>query len=135
MISTFKPRYIELSYDLLHQKYVIEKLNTREIAAQFFSSNSRIRDALKANNIPLRKRKNMSFNRTNTPFGKRLLANGKLEDCPREMEAIQLMIRLKTQNSTYKAICEELEKRGIKTKMGRTKWSSESIKRAIDRGV
>ena len=113
---------------------MVEELKTREIAKQFFSSTARVRDALKANNIPFRKRKNTSFNRTNTPFGKKLIANGKLENCPIEMESIQLMINLKAQKLTYKTICEILQSKGIKTKTGKAKWSSDSVKRAMSRG-
>lgn len=133
MISVLKPRYVELTHSLLHQKYVVEDLQTRELSELFFSSRRRILDALKRHNIPLKKRKNTSFNRTNTPFGKKLLPDGQLEDCPIEMKTVDLMIKMKDQGFTYKAICEELQKREIKTKTGKTKWSPESVKRAIIR--
>jgi len=133
MISVLKPRYIELDYRLLHQKYVLEGLQTGEIAKQTFSSKSRIRNALRANGIPFKKRINTSFNKMNTPFGKVLLANGQLEDCPIEIKAITLMIEMKSKGSTLKAICDELERTGVKTKMGKANWSPESVKRAMRR--
>ena len=133
MISRLKPRHIELDYALLHKKYVVECLQTGEIAKQTFSSKSRVRDALKANGIPFKKRINTSFNKINTPYGKALLPNGQLEDCPREIKIIALMADMRSQGSTYKAICDELQSRGVKTKMGRDNWSSESVKRAMKR--
>ena len=43
------------------------------------------------------------------------------------------MADMRSQGSTYKAICDELQSRGVKTKMGRDNWSSESVKRAMKR--
>lgn len=135
IISVIKPRYVNLSYDLLHQKYVQEGLRTCEIARQTFSSTSRIREALKRAGIPLRKRKGtQTYNSSNLPFGKKLTANGEVIVCPDEMSAVKLMVKMSCDGETFKAIGDELQKRGIKTKSGRESWTTGSIKRAIQRG-
>ena len=45
----------------------------------------------------------------------------------RQMEFVKLMYLMKKNGESFKAIGDELEKRKIKTKLGRTTWSSLDI--------
>ncbi|MCT4642193.1 MAG: recombinase family protein [Bacteriovoracaceae bacterium] len=132
MISGIKPSLPSLSYDILHQKYVIEGLGTGQIAKQFASSKNRIRDALIKYGIPLESKRHR-FNKTNIPFGKKLNSEGGLDDCSKEQRAIEIILKLKSKGLSNRKICEELQSRKIRIKTGKEVWHPESLRQMLKR--
>ena len=130
MISAIKPALTPLTYDVLHQKYVVEGLGTGKIAKQLASSKNRIRSALIAFKIPLES-KRFVFNSTNLPYGKKLNSKGDLVDCAKEQKVIKLILRLKGEGLSNRKICDELQRKKIKTKTGNEVWHHESLRQML----
>lgn len=66
------------------------------------------------------------------PFGYTPGLKGKLFEYPKEQEAIYLMMSLKQEGLSYRAIARELENKGIKTKTGGLKWYGNTVKDIIE---
>ena len=69
-----------------------------------------------------------SFGWKTADDGKRIKPDG------REQKALSLMRQARAAGQSYGAIARELERRGIRTKTGKVKWSKRLIKSLIERG-
>lgn len=130
MISNIKPAIPELSYRVLHQKYVQEGLSLTQLSRHLASSRTRIRKALVSFDIPI-KTKKYCFNSTNVPYGKVVSEAGLVVDCKVEQRNIRLILKLRNSGLSLKEICRKLEERKIPTKTGREVWHSESLRQVI----
>jgi len=65
------------------------------------------------------------------------LAEDEIHLVPNEEEqgAIRLMQRLRAKGESYRAIAEELERRGIRTKEGKTAWTHTAVSRILNRAA
>lgn len=130
MISSIKPAIQELSYRVLHQKYVQDGLSLTQMSRHFASSRSRVRRALVNFNIPIVTNKHR-FNSTNIPYGKVISEEGEVINCKNEQKNIRLILKMRSSGSSLNKICEELERRNIPSKTGRKVWHSESLRQLI----
>ena len=65
------------------------------------------------------------------PFGFDADADGRLRANQSEQETLEAITELRSRGWTLRAICAEMESRGIKTKMGKTKWQPMVISRLL----
>ena len=118
----------------LHEKYVVEKLSTKEIAAQIFSSRSSVAKHLKLHGIPIRANDVNNKTRSQLRYGeawrKRTVALHQ-----REMENIEKMRKLRDQGFSYWKIADVFNSLGIRTKTNRGKWHARSIQKILDSSV
>lgn len=56
----------------------------------------------------------------------------KILSCSEEQKNIKLMIELREDGKGFRAICRELEARGIKTKKGKTKWHHSTVQQILE---
>lgn len=68
------------------------------------------------------------------PYGYRL-EDGRLMPDPAEQKALALIRRLHKSGHSLRSIAKELEKRGYRTKTGRTHWHPQSVKQIIERAA
>ena len=66
------------------------------------------------------------------PFGYNVDAEGRLVEIPAEQKTIALMCSLRQDGLTLWRIAEELDRRGITTKTGRS-WKAKIVKKVLDR--
>jgi len=66
------------------------------------------------------------------PFGFDVSEDGRLVENPAEQETITLIASLRTKGYSLRAICTELERKGINTKTG-AKWSGEAVRKILAR--
>jgi hypothetical protein len=110
----------------LRQKYLVEGLSTREIAAGTFSVRSTIVQALKSFNIPLRPADVAhQINKGQLAYGKKLVQRRE-QDHQRELKHIAKMIELRQQGFGYHKIAAMLNSMGIPTK-NRKKWHATTV--------
>lgn len=70
------------------------------------------------------------------PFGYRLAEDGvHLERHEAEAEALEIITALRDRGYSLRAICAELEARGVHTKQGKAKWQPKVISRILDRAA
>jgi site-specific DNA recombinase len=70
------------------------------------------------------------------PFGSELASDGKhLAVNEREREAVGIILELNTRGYSLRAICRELEIRGIETKTGKSKWNPKTISKILKRAA
>jgi site-specific DNA recombinase len=70
------------------------------------------------------------------PFGFSLSEDGiHLEANEREQEALAIIRELRERGYALRAICEELEARGVQTKRGGKKWNSGTVQRILKRAA
>lgn len=68
------------------------------------------------------------------PYGYRL-EDGRLMPDPAEQKALALIRRLHKSGHSLRSIAKKLEKRGYRTKTGRTHWHPQSVKQIIERAA
>ena len=67
------------------------------------------------------------------PYGFDADEDGNLIENPKEQEGLKLIQELREQGVTLMAIAAELEKRGIKTKRGKSKWTHQAVRSILKR--
>ena len=66
------------------------------------------------------------------PFGYRALDGGRLEEDPDEQAALELMRQLREEGESLRQVGAELERRGVLTKRGNTRWHATTVKKALE---
>lgn len=91
--SRIKTGSVTFNKAVLHQKYAVERRSIRQIAAEFASSKTAIRNALIRFEIRLRERWRNPYRSHNLPFGKKL-EKGRVVDYEREQEVIRSILKM-----------------------------------------
>ena len=128
--SRIKTGLVPFNKAVLHQKYVIERCSMRQIAVEFASSKTAIRNALKTFGIPLRGRWKNPYRSHNLPFGKKLRRR-KVVDYRREQEVIRSILKMHDARLSNMAIAQALTAMRIPTKKRRLKWHHEMIRQIL----
>jgi len=116
--------------DLLHQKYIVEGLSTRQIAAEFFCSRSTIKKYLKEHGIELR-RPHLNHGRPSQPrYGQRLVRGSEVEHLT-EQRVIKVVNDLREQGLSLRQICRFLSQIGVPTKKRGVRWHPEMVNRIL----
>ena len=119
------PKKILFTKSFLHQKYVVESLSSKEIAAQTFSSRATVTRWLKRYDIPL---KTVTRRETGGQvFGYRRYL-GMVVPVKKEQKVIELIKRSRARGESYQKIADMLNEKGIKTKLGEGKWFSKVVR-------
>ena len=132
--SRIKTGSVTFNKVVLHQKYVVERLSIRQIAAKFASSKTAIRNALIASDIPLRERWKNPHRLHNLPFGKKLW-RGRVIDYKREQEVINSILKMHGDRFSNTAIAHALTAMKSPTKKRRSKWHPEMVRQIVIRHV
>lgn len=127
-IFTFRATPPFKDQDLLHQKYVVERLPPREIAKQIFSSRQSVVKHLKLFGIPLRSEDLRLTGRQVFGYKQR---RQRPEIHQREQAEIKKMQELRNQGLTYQKIAEILNVMGISTKRGKKRWYAKTVRSVI----
>jgi hypothetical protein len=114
----------------LRQKYLVEGLSTREIAAGTFSVRSTIVRALKEFNIPLRTADAAhQMNKGQLGYGEKLVENRE-SGHRRELQHIVKMTELRRRGFSYHKIAAIFNSMGIPTK-NRKKWHATTVMKIL----
>jgi hypothetical protein len=117
---------------VLHQKYVLEKRSMRQIAAEFASSKTAVRDALLRYGIPLREAGENPRRAHNLRFGRRSV-NGKVVVHKGEERAIKSIFKMHREGLSNGAIARVLTEMKIPTKQQGKKWHREMVRQILVR--
>ena len=123
------PAYRKESY--LHQKYVIEGLSTRQIAAENFTSKEVIRTQLIRFNIHLREPNNTGQRNASARFGTRR-KHGKLIENMVEARVVKAVVDMHNQGMTLRQIAAFLSQVGVPTKKMGKGWKPETVRRILE---
>jgi len=104
----------------------------RQIAAEFASSKTAIRNALIAFDISGRKRWKNPYRLHNLPFGK-ILRKGKVVDYELEQKVIRSILKMHSDGLSNVTIARILTSMKIPTKRRRLKWHPELIRQILTR--
>jgi len=127
MVNTLPVTFNEA---VLHQKYVLEKRSLRQIAREFASSKTTIRQALVRFGIPL-KNKGSSVNRVHAlPFGKRCV-NGAVMQHKGEQQVIRSVLKMHREGLSNNAIARVLTEMKIPTKQQGKAWHHEMVRQIL----
>jgi hypothetical protein len=118
--------------NLLHRKYVVEKLSLGEVAKLLFSSKATIAKHLKLNGIPLREPGKSIRRRRGLAYGQRVVDRAEV-DHKREGALIQKMAKLRQSGLSYHKIANILNTWNIPTKTRRGKWSGKQVHQILKR--
>lgn len=119
----------------LRQKYEVEGLSIRQIAAQVFSARSTVAGQMKAFKIPLRDcTEQLRFNKGQMAFGERQTAQGVIPHKGQE-DVMGIMIKLRSKDYSYWKIADELTRRGIPTKNGNRQWKAATVMKICKRAA
>jgi hypothetical protein len=125
---SYVPDYKDPSF--LHQKYVVERLSIKEIAAQIFSSTSTVAKYLRLADIEVRPAD--AKNRNRLAYGEAWRRRS-TEQHKRELEGIKKMQALRERGFSYWKIADVLNSLKVPTKTRRGKWHARSVKTILDR--
>ena len=117
--------------DFLHQKYVIERLSTKEISALIFSSRTAVSKYLKLYGIPIRPHDVTNKSRSQLRYGEAWKKRAVVTH-QRELENIEKMRKLRDQGFSFWKIADVFNSLGIQTKTSRGKWHARSIQKVLD---
>jgi len=117
--------------DFLHRKYVLERLSTKEIAAEIFSSRTAVASALKRFQIPIRPNDTSSRNRSQIRYGE-AWRKRQVVIHQREQANIEKMKALRGQGFSYWKIAAVFNSMKIPTKTGRGRWHARAIQKILD---
>ena len=132
--SRIKTGSVTFNKAVLHQKYAVEIRSMRQIAAEFASSKTAIRNALVRFEIPLRDRARNPHRLHNLPFGKKLV-KGKVVDYEREQEVIRSILKMRGNGLSNTLIAQAFTAMKIPTKKRRLKWHPEMVRQILLRQV
>ena len=128
--SRIKTGSVTFNKAVLHEKYMLERRSLRQIAAEFASSKTAIRNALIAFDIPLRERWKNPYRVHNLPFGSKLW-KGRVVDYTREQEVIRSILKMHGDRLSNAAIARALTAMKIPTKQRRLKWHPEMVRQIL----
>ena len=115
---------------VLHQKYALEKRSLRQIAREFASSKTAIRQALVRFGIPLNKT-GSSVNRVHAlPFGKRCV-NGTVVQHQGEQKVFWSILKMHWEGLSNCAIARVLAEMKIPTKQQGKAWHHEMVRQVL----
>ena len=115
----------------LREKYLLEKLSTRQIAKQVFSARSTVVKHLKAYGIPMRTEDEAhDLNNGQCAFGEKMLG-GKVLPHKGELEVLRRMQSLRNSGHSYRKIAAQLNVSGIPTKNRKTKWHATTVMKML----
>jgi hypothetical protein len=130
--SVVKTLPVTFNEAVLHQKYAVEKRSLRQIAAEFASSKTAVRNALARFGIPLRET-GKSPNRThNLPFGKRCIG-GVAVDHKGEQRVISSILKMHREGLSNCAIARVLTEMKVPTKQQGKAWHHEMVRQVLRR--
>ncbi len=132
--SRIKTGSVTFNKAVLHQKYIVERRSMRQIASEFTSSKTAIRDALIAFEIPLRERGENPYRLHNLPFGKKV-QNRKVINHEREQEVICSILKMHGDRLSNTAIARALTAMKIPTKQRGCKWHPEMVRQILIRNL
>lgn len=114
----------------LHQKYVVERLSTREIADLVFSSKSVVLQYLRHFDIPVRDTGVQIRRKTNLRYGSKIQKRREVQYL-KEVENIKKMKELRSKGFTYERIADVFNSMKIPTKTGRGIWHRKTIQAIV----
>jgi transposase len=124
-----QPQYKDKSF--VHQKYVVEGLSIREIAAEILSSKEAVRNALKRFDIPARDAHIPHHGRLSSPKYGSKLRSGRASPHVAEQQMIETIKALRSQGLTLRKVAEILTSMGVPTKKRGKSWHPEMVKRIL----
>ena len=116
--------------DYLHQKYVVEGLSLRQIAAENFTSTDVIRGLLVRFELPIRPAHATGVRNASARFGTKR-RQGKLVENLAEVRVINAIKEMQTQGMTLRQIATFLSQVGVPTKQRGKSWHPEMVRRAL----
>ncbi len=122
------PRYRSESF--LRQKYLVERLSIKEIAAEIFSSRTAVASALKRFGIPIRPSDVTHKTRAQLRYGE-AWRNRQVVVHKREQENLAKMQKLRDQGFSYWKIADVLISMKVPTKTGRGPWHARAIQKML----
>ncbi len=120
----------EIPQNVLIQKYCLEGLSLREIATQFSSSKTTIREQIIKYGIELRGRGGDDVFKERYGSKRDKYRTRKTRS---EHRAIKIMIDLRARGLSYRRIAELLTEMKIPTKTGLDKWHNNVVREIINR--
>lgn len=115
----------------LRDKYLQEKLSTRQIAEQVFSARSTIVKHLKAYGIPMRTEDEAhNLNNGQCAFGEKMVS-GKTVPHNGELIILRRMQALRTKGYSYWKIAAQLNSNGVATKNRKSKWHATTVMKML----
>lgn len=115
----------------LREKYLEEKLSTRQIAEQIFSARSTVVKHLRAFNIPLRTEDEAhELNKGQCAFGEKLV-NGKAVPHKGELTVLRMTQALRTKGQSYWKIAAQLNSNGVPTKNRKGQWHATTVMKML----
>lgn len=117
-----------------------EQIDTQSPMGRYFYSNIAAIGQLERDLIAERTRSALQHKRQKgektgglAPFGFDATADGRLVENPGEQEALAYLRRARSRGTGYLRLARALERRGIPTKSGRSKWHPQVVKQILDR--
>ncbi len=128
--SVVKTLPVTFNEAVLHQKYVLEKRSLRQIAGEFASSKTAIRNALVRFGIPINE-KGTSPNRVHAlSFGKRCVG-GVVVDHKGEQRVISSILKMHREGLSNCAIARVLTEMKVPTKQQGKAWHHEMVRQVL----
>jgi hypothetical protein len=125
------PWYQDQSF--LHQKYVVEKQSTQQIADLCFSSRATVSKYLTLHGIAIRSQDEwLSLNKGQLAWGEKRL-RGMVQRNQSEMRVVDIIARLRKHGYSYRKIGAWLDAKGIKTKNGYRSWKATTVMKIFKR--
>ena len=118
--------------DFLHQKYTVESLSTKQIAAITFSSKTTVLKYLKEFGISIRESGNNLRRKRGVAYGT-FIKNAELKVFKREAENIEKMRQLRAKGFSFWQIADALNSWKIPTKTRKDSWHAKTIMSILSR--
>jgi predicted transcriptional regulator len=126
-----KPPFKDKAF--LHQKYVVEKLTSDEIAKLCFSSRPTISKYLKLHRITVRQaEERQALNKGQLALGEKRY-KGSVQKNWAEIKIVEQILDLRSQGYSYRQVAAWLDAKGIKTKNERGSWQATTIMKIAKR--
>lgn len=132
-IQISKPK-LHQDRDFLHQKYVVERLSTKEISALIFSSRTTVANALKRFGIAIRPNDVANKNRSQLRYGEAWRKRHVVIHY-RELGNIKKMQALRDQDFSYWKIADVFNSMKVPTKTGRGRWHPRVIQTVLENSL
>lgn len=115
----------------LHQKYVAERLSTKEISRLIFSSRSTVSKYLKKYGIPIRPQDQHHRTRSQLRFGE-AWRNRKVVAHRKELATLRKIQKLRQNGMSFWKIADVLNALGTRTKTRRGKWHARYVQKVLN---
>ena len=130
IISIVKTLPITFNRDVLHEKYIVQGRNLRQIAAEFSSSKTAVRGALVRFGIPLRGVGSGPTSPQALPFGKRR-AGERVVDHAGEQRTLASILKMHREGLSQCAIARILTEMKVPTKRQGAGWRQETVRKIL----